>query len=624
MSTRTEPAGIAARLAAPDPAKPAIIYASGDGWAQKTYGELDAESSGYAALFARLGIGRGTKTILMLKPGPELFTVLFGLFKIGAVPVVVDPGMGVRRMLHCYRTVGAEAFIGIPLAHVIRVLNPRTFRTVKTTVTAGRRWFWGGEKLSGGSGATVEGASEPQDLLIINFTTGSTGPAKGVEYTHGMLDAMLRQVVAAHGLGPDGVSVVTLPLFGLFDLLLGATSVLPGVDPTKVASTDPRIVTAAIERFGATTMFASPALVRRVGELGRPLPTLRALVSGGAPVSEEIVASVHPLVTSGLYTTYGATEALPIATISSDDILGDTREQTRAGTGTCVGAPVDGLDVRIIEVTDQPLPTWTDSLLVKPGTVGEIAIAGPTVSPRYHAPAEANVAAKIADGDRLWHRTGDLGHLDDAGRLWFAGRKAQRVRTSAGTLHTVRCEGIFNAHPDIHRTALVGIGVAGRQRPVLCVELRDGVPAHERPRIARELRALAAWHEQTEQIEDFLFHPAFPVDIRHNAKIGREELAEWAAGQLNPPSLLKALAPRAVPIGGWLYLLYGVLAGFDHPLLWALFWIDAFLSVVVHAAQIPLALPRARHAGYGPAATTALTMLFGATWWKALAPRGTA
>jgi acyl-CoA synthetase (AMP-forming)/AMP-acid ligase II len=605
---------IAEALAAHDPAKTALVYRDGDGWAEKTYGELDRESDAWAAGFAARGLEPGMKTILMVKPGPELFTVLFGLFKVGAVPVVVDPGMGVRRMLHCFRTVGAEAFVGIPLAHVIRRLNPRTFRTIRASVTVRPG------KTPCGSFAPVRVANEPQDLLVISFTTGSTGPAKGVEYTHATLDAMLAQASAAHGLGPDGVSVVTLPLFGLFDLMLGGTAVLPGVDPTRIAQADPGVVADAVERFGATAMFASPALLRRLGELGRPLPTLRALVSGGAPVSDDIVRSVHPLVDGGFYITYGATEALPIASVTSGELLMSAIEQTRDGAGTCVGAPVEGLDVRIIEVTDQPILQWSDDLLVKPGTVGEIAIAGPSVSPRYHAPATANVAAKIVEGDTVWHRTGDLGSLDDAGRLWFAGRKGQRVRTAQGTLHTVQCEGVFNAHQDVERSALVGVGVPGRQQPVLCVELRDGVAASERARVEHELRALAAWREETERIETFLFHPAFPVDVRHNAKIGREELARWAAAQLEPAPPWRRWLPRAVPIAGWLYLAYGVLFGFEHPVLWALFWIDAFLSVIVHAAQIPLAWRRARVAGYSLAATAARTMLFGATWWKALNP----
>ncbi len=582
-----------------DPAKTALAYPGGT----MTYGELDRASDAHAAEFARRGIGAGTKTILMLKPGPDLFSVLFGLFKIGAVPIVVDPGMGVRRMLHCYRTAGAEAFVGIPLAHAVRL----AFRGLRTSVVVrpGR---------VPDAGVYPPAEAGPDDLLVISFTTGSTGPAKAVEYTHGMLDAMLAQAAAAHGLGPDGVSVVTLPLFGIFDLMLGGTAVLPDVDPTRIAQADPALIADAVEQYGATAMFASPALLRRLGELGRPLPTMRALVSGGAPVSEDIVRAVHPLV-PGFYVTYGATEALPIASITSGEILDDTSEGTRAGDGTCVGAPVDGIDVRIVQVTDRPVPQWSDELLVKPGDVGEIVIAGPSVSPRYHAPASANVDGKIVAGDRTWHRTGDLGHLDDSGRLWFAGRRSQRVRTAFGTLHTVRCEGIFNAHPDVNRTALVGIGPPGRQQPALCVEPRPGTRPEDWPRIERELRALAAWREQTERIEVFLFRPSFPVDIRHNAKIGREELAGWAAARLGPaPSLL----PRLVPIVGWLYLLYGVVVGFGHPALWALFWIDAFLSVVVHAAQIPMAWRRARQCGYGKAATAALTMLFGATWWRTL------
>jgi acyl-CoA synthetase (AMP-forming)/AMP-acid ligase II len=576
-----------------------------------------------------VGIGKGTKTVLMLRPGPDLFAVLFALLKLGAVPVVVDPGMGVRRMLHCYRSAGAEAFIGIPPAHAIRVLNRRTFAGVRTLVTAGRRWFWGGHTLrslgvpppSGppASGPLTEPAAEPpadDDLLMIGFTTGSTGPAKGVESTHGALDAMVRQVAAAHDQGPDDVGLVTSPLFGVLHLLIGSTCVLAPVDPTRVADADPAMIADLIERFGVTAMFASPALLdplgRHLGRTGRRLPTLRCLVSGGAPVSAEIVSSLHGGQTR-LHTTYGATEALPISSIDSAEILRETGDATRAGGGTCVGRPVADLDVRIVRACDEPMPTWSDTLLVTRGQVGEITVAGPTVSRRYHALPAADLAAKITDGDRVWHRTGDLGRVDDAGRIWFCGRKSQRLRTAAGPMDTVRCEGVLNAHPDVYRTALVGVG----GEPVVCVELRGGVPATERGRVERELRDLAGRYGVTRGLQTFLFHPSFPVDIRHNAKINREYLSRWAQWQRRPRRL-RDLAPRIVPLAGWTYLLYGLVAPLDHPALWVLFWVDAFASIVVHGLQIPTGVRRGRLAGYSAARSALLTVVFGATWWKVL------
>jgi olefin beta-lactone synthetase len=657
-----EARGVAARLRAHAeafPDKPAIVYPVVDGYAHRTFGELYAQSDAYAAGLRRAGIGKGARTVVLLQPGPDLFTVLFALLKVGAAPVVVDPGMGVRRMLHCYRVAEAEAFVGIPVAHAVRVLNRRTFAGVKVAVTVGRRWFWGGHTLR--SLASDNGAPPPvpltdDDLLMIGFTTGSTGPAKGVESTRGALEATVRQVMAAHAQRPDDIGLVTSPMFGILHLLIGSTCVLAPVNPTRVADADPATIADMIDRFAVTAMFASPALLDPLGRYlarsGRRLPTLRCLVSGGAPVSDRIVESLHGVVGNGgpgdgarFHTTYGATEALPISSIDSLEILVGTRDRTRAGAGTCVGRPVPGLDVRIVRVTDDAMPTWSDDLLVAPGEVGEITISGPTVSPRYHALPAANAAAKIAErsggdlaDDRVWHRTGDLGWIDDAGRIWFCGRKSQRVETAHGTLHTVRCEGVFNAHPDVYRTALVGVG----DEPVLCVEPRAGVPASEHARIARELRGLAARHEVTRPLGTFLFHPAFPVDIRHNAKINREYLSAWAAWRLrarrqNPRrqdprrpdprwsgDLARAFAPRAVPVAGWAYLLYGLLARcglsvpFHHPLLWVLFWIDAFLSVVVHGLQIPTGVRRGRMAGYPAHKSALLTFAFGATWWKGL------
>ncbi len=628
-----ELSGVATRLRAHAedlPDKPAVVGPDGR---VLTFRELDEVSDGYAAGFLQAGIGKGTRTVLMLRPGPVLFTVLFGLLKTGAVPVVVDPGMGIRRMLHCYRAAGAEAFVGVPVAHAVRVVNRRAFKGVRTTVTAGRRWFWGGHTLKSllsHAPALPDVPIEADDLLMVGFTTGSTGPAKGVESTHGALDAMVRQVAATHDQSADDVGLVTSPMFGVLHLLVGSTCVLAPVDPTRVADADPATIADLVDRYRVTTMFASPALLdplsRYLAATGRRLPTLRCLVSGGAPVSAEIVAALHA---SGLavQATYGATEALPISSIDAATVLGSTGRLAREGAGTCVGQPVDGIEVRIVRITDEPMPAWSDALLAGSGEVGEITIAGPTVSRGYHRSPGADAAAKITDGERVWHRTGDLGRLDEAGRIWFCGRKSQRV----GTLYTVQCEGVLNAHPDVYRTALVDAD----GQPVVCVEARAGVPAAEHPRIAGELRELAEGHRLTSQLRTFLFHPSFPVDIRHNAKISREYLARWAASRLRPaglrptglrptglrPAGLRAAGLRAawaIPLAGWAFLGYGLVAGFHHPVLWALFWLDAFLSVVVHGLQVPIGVRRGRMAGHGPVRSALATFVLGATWWRGL------
>jgi acyl-CoA synthetase (AMP-forming)/AMP-acid ligase II len=623
------------------PEKKAIVYPAGTDhegrtvYAHKTFRHVDQESDAMARGFTKAGITKGTKTILMVKPSPELFSITLALIKVGAVPVVVDPGMGITRMLHCYKAVGADAFVGIPIAHVVRVLSPSTFSTLRTAVTVGRRLGWGGHSLDD----IAEPSAEPlpitpatsDDLLIVNFTTGSTGPAKGVEYTHANVHAMLRRIRAQYGHGPDDVALAPLPLFALFHLLIGATAILPPMDPTKPALADAKKMIDAIRTFRVDMMFASPAFLRRVGryaeERGITLPSLQEVVAGGAPVTASIVGCFKKALSprARLHTTYGATEALPISSIESSEILGETSAMTRLGQGTCVGMPLDELALRIVRISDEPIAAWSDDLVVKQGEVGEITIAGPIVSRRYHATPEANTLMKIADGARTWHRTGDLGFIDEKGRVWFCGRKSQRVTSARGPLFTVQWEGIFNAHPDVYRTALVGVGPAGAQEAVVCVELRKEETLEECARIERELGEIAAAHPLTQGIKAFLIHPGFPVDIRHNAKIGREELAAWAAEAIERPrgSTGSGRARDSlllVPILGWLFILYGLIFPFENVALRAIFWVDILLSVGVHGLQLSLSLPAGKRAGYSTPKIVLYTFLFGATWWKFLEP----
>ncbi|HLM53616.1 MAG TPA: peptide synthase, partial [Pseudoxanthomonas sp.] len=240
-----------------------------------------------------------------------------------------------------------------------------------------------------------------------------------------------------------------------------------------------------------------------------------------------------------LWTPYGATECLPVAAIEGRE-LQRTRQATERGAGTCVGLPVAPNVVRIVRIVDAPLPQWSDDLALAPGEIGEITIAGPTATDSYFNRDAATRAAKIREvlsdgGERTVHRMGDVGYFDAQGRLWFCGRKTQRVETAHGTLHTEQVEPVFNLHPEVRRTALVGIGEHGSQRPVLCFELRPGIARSRRAAVADALRAIAAAHAHTARIERFLWHPRFPVDIRHNAKIGRETLAAWAAARAGMP-----------------------------------------------------------------------------------------
>jgi olefin beta-lactone synthetase len=259
-------------------------------------------------------------------------------------------------------------------------------------------------------------------------------------------------------------------------------------------------------------------------------------MSAGAPVPADVVAKIRSLLPedADFYTPYGATECLPVAIIEGRELL-ELRERTEQGAGTCVGRAVPPNEVRIIAIDDAPIADWRDARAVPAGTVGEITVAGPTATDLYFNRDAQTRAAKIretlADGSaRIVHRMGDVGYWDAEGRLWFCGRKTQRVTATGGDLFTEQVEPIFNTHPEVRRTALVGLGPAGAQTPVLCVELHPRTPKARWPRIAVELRRLADTHAHTARVQTFLHHPKpFPVDIRHNAKIGREKLAVWAA-----------------------------------------------------------------------------------------------
>jgi acyl-CoA synthetase (AMP-forming)/AMP-acid ligase II len=530
------------------PFKRAVVYPAGRdkngrvAYAHLTFLQLDQESDYLAHGLETAGITRGVRTVLMVKPSIEFFALIFAIFKTGAVPVVVDPGMGIRRMLACFNSTRPQGFIGIPLAHVVRTVFPSFFKTVKTWITVGRRWFWGGPTLrqirQPHAGPYSIARTRRQDPAAILFTTGSTGPAKGAVYTHGNFDAQLRQIDAHLNMSPDEIDLSTFPLFALFYPALGVTSVIPDMDPTRPALVNPERIFEAIEDQGVTNMFASPALLNRVGSYGKSngikLPSLKRVISAGAPVSADNIAQFSALLDEDaeIHTPYGATEAVPIISIKSKEILNETRQLSDKGFGTCIGRPINNIDIRIIKISDEPIETWSDDLLVSQGEVGEIAVRGELVSRQYFENHAANRLGKIKAGQDIIHRMGDVGWMDQKGRIWFCGRKSHRVVTVEGTLFTIPCESFFNRHPRVFRSALVGVGAPGGREPVMCIELHKTDDGRSRSDLEKELLEIAEANVLTQSIRTILFHNSFPVDIRHNSKIFREKLALWAEKKL--------------------------------------------------------------------------------------------
>lgn len=530
------------------PRSPAVLYPSGRDergrvlYSHLTYAQLDAQSDSYAWALSSLGVTAGTRSLLMVRPSLDFYALVFALFKVGAVPVLIDPGMGWRGFLRCVAQVEPELFIGIPAAQVLKILRPGPFKSVRVNITLGRRWFWGGHALT--ELPLCEEAyplHEPaaDELAAVLFTSGSTGPAKGVSYTHRIFNTQTKLLRREYGIKAGEMDLACFPLFSLFSVALGATAVIPDMDPTRPARVNPERILEPLRNLPVTYSFGSPTLWERVARYcvawDIRIPGLRRVVMAGSPVPGHI----HEMLLKRIldegaetYTPYGATEALPVANFRGSEMLAETWTQTRAGRGMCVGRPLPELSMRIIKISDEPIAHWDDALSLPQGEVGEICVKGLVVTREYFRRPEETALAKIADGDMVWHRIGDVGYMDEQGRLWFCGRKAHRVETARGTLFSVCCEAIYNVLPHVHRSALVGVGLRPAQTPVIILEPEEGQEAALAASLP-SVRAAAKAQTLTADIEHILIHPAFPVDVRHNAKINREELARWAAGKLD-------------------------------------------------------------------------------------------
>ncbi len=446
--------------------------------------------------------------------------------------ILIDPGMGYRNLLRCIDSVQPDFLISIPKGVLFSRLFPAPFRTVRKRICVGKSFGLLGKSLQ--DLAVVESAgqslvAQENDLAAIIFTTGSTGPPKGVQYTHGIFHAQLKLIRDYYKIGPGEIDQPAFPLFALFSAALGATTVLPDMNPSRPARVNPAKFVHTLLDHQVTYSFGSPAIWNVVSRYclqhGIVLP-IRKILMAGAPVSGELVERVSRIMPAGgeIHTPYGATESLPIVSINGEEILGDCWTLTTEGKGVCVGRPLPGIAISIIRPVEGAILSWDQVELLPQGEIGEIVVKGPVVTHAYDHNLQETAAAKITDGSSLRHRMGDMGYLDGLGRLWFCGRKAHVVHAENGPMYTICCEAIFNTHPQVIRSALVGVGRIGKQKPVILVEKKTGT---DEKQLLQELLDLAGKHELTRTIMTFFIHPNFPVDIRHNAKIFREKLARW-------------------------------------------------------------------------------------------------
>jgi acyl-CoA synthetase (AMP-forming)/AMP-acid ligase II len=550
---------------------------SGALYSTTTFAELEEDATRIARGLAAWGVPPGTRLALLVKPGIEFVTLVFALLRAGMVIVLVDPGLGRRNLIRCLAAVEPEGFVAIGMAQAGRQLMRHTFRRARWNVTVGRRWFWGGMTLdqlrargdprvgralpTDGKQKQMVGDAHPttaDDPAAIIFTSGSTGPPKGVLYTHRMFETQVAEIQSMYRIEPGGVDLACFPLFALFNAAMGVTTVMPEMDFSRPAAADAKKLLQAANDWQITQAFASPAVWRVVSDYcavsGERIESLRQVFSCGAPVPASVIRNTLACVGAGakMHTPYGATECLPLSTIEAAEVLGETAARTNEGAGVCVGRKFDSIEWRVIRIADGPILSINDAEELPPGEVGELIVRGPQVSPRYVTRLKTNGASKIRNmragassppagaddrpvrsaipqDDSVWHRTGDVGYLDEQGWFWYCGRKSQRVETVSGPLYTECVEAVFSTHPAVRRCALVGVGPRGMELPVLVVECAREYAGEE---LQREILQFAQLSPITRAIQFALVHPRLPVDVRHNAKINREYLAQWAAKQI--------------------------------------------------------------------------------------------
>lgn len=502
-----------------------------------TYSGLYARCLSAADALAAAGIGRGTRAVVMTRRPLDLIATVYALSALGACAVLIDPGLPRDALRTCLREAAPQAFVGEPPAHVARVLCGWTPASVRTVISTGRGpgpWPTLAALARAAPRATLDATGD--DSALIAYTSGSTGTPKGVVYTNEQLVGQCAATGGVLGTRPGAVALVGFLPFALGGPALGITVVIPRMDFRHPGRARREDLLHAAARTGATSLLGSPALMTVLAGDGRREPALaavRSVATFGAPLEYGLLDRLTGTLPDQavIRSVYGATECLLVSAIEGQD-LRYARAASERGGGRCVGRTVPATSVAVIPADAGPVGHWPEAEPLPAHEVGEITVRGPLVSRTYYGRPDADAQAKIPDGPDVWHRTGDLGRTDDEGNLWYCGRKAHAVPSPDGPLFTECIEPACNAVDGVRRTALVDAGSDRQALPALCVETDGPRRGAERGRIVADLRRTLAALEGGAQVRTIVFHPGFPVDIRHNAKIERGALGEWARRRL--------------------------------------------------------------------------------------------
>jgi acyl-CoA synthetase (AMP-forming)/AMP-acid ligase II len=501
-----------------------------------------------AAGLVAFGVRPGDRVSLLVPPGADLTAVLYACVRVGAVVVVADAGLGVRGLTRAVRGAQADVVVGerTGLA-AARVLGWPGRRISTTDLPPAVARALGVEAsladlVEQGLGTDLSAWPAPDDDAAVLFTSGSTGPAKGVVYTHAQLEAVVRALGTQYDVGPGTGLVAGFAPFALLGPALGTRSVTPDMDVSAPRTLTARAVATAAAEVDATVVFLSPAALANVvataDELdpsGRDaLERVRLFLSAGAPVPVALLEAAQRLMPhASAHTPYGMTEGLLMTDATLDDIR--AADDDDGPSGVFVGAPAAGVEVWISALDE--LGRATGEPADDRGMTGEIVVSAPHLKDHYDRLWLTDRAAtrateprdEASHGARRWHRTGDVGHLDAAGRLWVEGRLAHVVATATGPVTPVGPEQRVEAVPGVRRAAVVGVGPAGTAQLVVVLESEPGV---RRVRLADAELASTVREAVGLPVAAVLVVPDLPTDIRHNSKIDRSALAAWAEGVL--------------------------------------------------------------------------------------------
>lgn len=509
-----------------------------------TWQELNELSERYARVLRDHGITAGTRVALAMTPGPDFLALLFALFRSGSVPALVDPAIDADTFRQCLTEAAPAAFFVTTRTPFARKSVAWAKECCELQFSMGGLGVGGIDlaKLLEESNVAVDEivhSAKAEDPAVIVFTAGTGGAPRAVVYRHHHLDAQASMLKNVFGAEPGEVCLAAYPLFALTAAALGLTIVVPPFDPARPAEAEPEKLQQVINDFAITHLFASPgildALATYCTDNRMRLESVTNLVSAGSGMPVETLQRVRQSLyrDARIQLLYGAAECQPIANVTAarfDDKLVDRVE---SGAGICVGRPVEPVEVRIVRISDMVFTDLSETTEMPLGMPGEIVVCAPNCAEDYRTrDAETPMPGFSDERGRHWHRTGDVGILDDLNRLWYCGRVSQRIETGQETVFPEQCEAVFDQHPDLRRSAVVGVGPRGRQTPVLCIEVKSKLSPVDTERVHFDLLQLAQAYSTTRSIRTVLFHPGFPVGTGYGSQIRRDEIAEWAAKKL--------------------------------------------------------------------------------------------